>query len=160
MHQTPLDLNNPAQIIEKYQQLVWHLARAQTAQESDAEDILQEVFMRLIKYRPRFNDEEHLKAWLIKATVNRRKSLYQTAWYRRTVPLKTCTEPFPTEENFLLDILRRMPQKCSTILYLTYYEDLPLEEVAKLLGISYQAAAKRLSRARKALKEHMEGDKL
>ena len=65
----------------------------------------------------------------------------------------------PDRRKFSADILRRMPQKCSTILYLTYYEDRCLEEVAKLLGISYQAAAKRLSRARKALKEHMEGDK-
>lgn len=160
MHQTPLDLENPAQIIEKYQQLVWHLARTQTAQESDAEDIFQDVFMRLIKYKPKFNDEEHLKAWLIRTTVNRRKSLYQTAWYRRTMPLESYTESGYTEEESLLDFLRRIPQKYSTVLYLTYYEDLPLEEVAKLLGVSYQAAAKRLSRARKALKEHMEGDRL
>lgn len=62
-------------IIGHYSQMVYRLAFARVGNKYDADEVFQEVFLRYVRKNPKFNDEEHRKAWLIKVTVNCSKTL-------------------------------------------------------------------------------------
>lgn len=66
---------------------VLRLALSQLRDASDAEDVFQDVFVRLLKDRTAFNDDEHLKAWLLRVTINRCRDIGRSGWKRRNEPL-------------------------------------------------------------------------
>lgn len=71
MRDGPLSTDNEIEeTLNKYSLMVYRLAYFQTGTRHDADDIYQEVFLRLIKVNPSFESEEHRKAWLIRVTVN------------------------------------------------------------------------------------------
>ena len=70
--------------IDRYADTVYRLAYAQTISRADADDVFQEVFLRYVKSRPQFNDEEHRKAWLLRVTVNCAKDIAGSGWRRHT----------------------------------------------------------------------------
>ena len=70
-------------IIKKYSNLVYNLAYAKTQNAEHADDIFQEVFLRYIKTKPIFNDNEHEKAWFIRVTINCSKSFF-SSWWQKT----------------------------------------------------------------------------
>ena len=72
------------EILDRYGPLVYRMAIQGTGSVADGEDVAQEVFVSLIQCDPRFADETHLKAWLIRATANRCKSWGRSPWHRRT----------------------------------------------------------------------------
>lgn len=67
---------------------VYRLALCRLGSRADAEDVFQEVFLRLLRDTTAFEDEEHLKAWLLRVTANRCSDLRRTAWFRHTAPLE------------------------------------------------------------------------
>ncbi|MCI8762532.1 MAG: hypothetical protein HFF28_06825, partial [Oscillospiraceae bacterium] len=80
------------QVVERWGDMVYRLALARTASVPDAEDIFQEVFLRYFRHEERFHSDEHRKAWLLRCTLNRCKSLLSSPWRRRIVPLETAEE--------------------------------------------------------------------
>jgi len=82
--------------------MVYKLALSQTKNKANAEDIFQDVFIRLMKTETKFENSNHIKAWLIKVTLNCCKNLWNSAWFRRTTPLD---EDLPVEDNFNEDSL-------------------------------------------------------
>lgn len=77
---------NPDDILEQYGNLVYHLALSQMKNRTDAEDVFQEVFLRLVRKDRTFESNEHIKAWLIRVTVNCSHSLWHSAWKQKVVP--------------------------------------------------------------------------
>lgn len=149
----------PEQVLERFGNMVYRLALARTKTPADAEDIFQEVFLRLVRSCPQFRDEEHLKAWLIHTTVNCSRSLWKSILRRREEPLlpnSDLAEQESAETAEVYSCVMRLPAKYRTVIHLFYYEDMPIETVARALKISYSAAAKRLSRARELLKRDLE----
>lgn len=151
--------NNPPswdEILSLYQDMVYRLALSMTKNAADAEDVFQEVFLRLVRKNPNFESEEHRKAWLIRTTINCCNSLWTSAWKRRIVSLDECeamTAETETEEHGLLEQVNALPAKYRAVIHLFYYEDMSLQAISETLNISYDAAAKRLSRARNLLKK-------
>ena len=70
----------------EYGDMVYRIAVLQMKNNSEAEDVFQEVFLRLVKYKNRIENEEHLKAWLIRVTINCCKKQFDNAYRRKTVP--------------------------------------------------------------------------
>jgi len=138
--------------IEKYSDMVYRLAFSQMKNKSDADDVFQEVFFRYVRKKPRFESEEHQKAWLIRVTVNCCKSMYSSAWRKRTIPLDTYMAYMPEEQRDFSRLLLKLPQKYLTVIHLHYYEDMSVDEISKAIGKSPSAVKMRLSRARKMLK--------
>jgi len=138
--------------IEKYSDMVYRLAFSQMKNKSDADDVFQEVFFRYVRKKPRFESEEHQKAWLIRVTVNCCKSMYSSAWRKRTIPLDTYMAYMPEEQRDFSRLLLKLPQKYLTVIHLHYYEDMSVDEIGKAIGKSPSAVKMRLSRARKMLK--------
>lgn len=152
---TPAELE---QVMNMYGKMVYRLAYSQTRSVADAEDLYQEVFLRYFQKRPRFESEEHRKAWLLRVTVNRARSLFASAWFRKTVPLEECALFTQPEEKQLDEALRQLPQKDRTLLHLFYYEELSVKEIAALLQRKESTVRTQLTRARRKLAEIMKGE--
>ncbi|MBQ4153100.1 MAG: RNA polymerase sigma factor [Oscillospiraceae bacterium] len=145
-------------LIQKYAKTVYRLALARTGQKSDAEDVFQEVFLRYVRKKPRFQSEEHEKAWFLRVTVNCANNLYLSAFRKNTAPLDEKMPAPEQDEPFLEEYLQQLSPICRTVIHLYYYEGLQTEEIAKLLHKSPSTIRATLTRARKALKISMEGD--
>ena len=84
---SPKPLRSDAFLLEAmdaWGDVVYRVALAQTGSPSDADDVFQDVFMRLLENDTAFESDEHLKAWLLRVTVNRCRDLARLTWNRRT----------------------------------------------------------------------------
>ncbi len=152
-------------VMRKYADMVYRLAYSRTGSTFDADDILQEVFLRYIKADKTYNDEEHRKSWLIRITINCTRSFASSAWNRH----KDYAEPDPNEgaedpalkaaetRSDVMDALLSLPEKYRSVIHLFYYEDLSVTEIAHSLGITETNVKTRLSRGRDMLKEKLKG---
>lgn len=151
----PAKQEDTGAVVAAYADMVYRLAFAQTHSKSDAEDIFQDVFLQYLRKAPAFESEDHRKAWLLRVTANRCKRLWRAAW-RRTVPLDD-TIPFEQpEESALYETLGQLPEKYRLVIHLHYYEGLPTEEIAGLLGAKPSTVRTWLTRARRKLKNLIE----
>ena len=137
---------------------VYRLALCRLNSCADAEDVYQEVFLRLLRDDTDFRDTEHLKAWLLRVTLNCLKSHWRMAWRRHDTPLDDRI-PFPEPEDSALDeALRRLTPKYRAAVHLFYYEGYTAEEIARMSGEKPSAIRTRLTRARTQLRELMKGE--
>ncbi len=142
--------------VERYSALLLHLALSRTDCAADAEDVVQEVFLRMLTRAPRFRDEAHEKAWLIRATLNLACDLRRAA-ARRNVPLDEAASGLEAPEpSPLLSAVRSLPDAYGAVIHLYYYEGYTIQEIAALLGIPAATVGTRLARGRKRLKTLLE----
>lgn len=145
------------QVMERYGDIVYRLALAQTHSSHDADDVFQEVFLRYLRAAPVFREEEHRKAWLLRVTVNCCKKLHGSFWRRHTVALSEALPAQNPEEGELLGLLEGLPQKYRAVLHLYYYEGYATEEIAAILGRSPGTVRSQLSRGRALLRDAWKG---
>lgn len=140
----------------KYSDMVYRLAFARVKNKYDADDILQEVFLRFIKSKDKVNNEEHAKALLIRITINCSKSMLTSSWFKKTEALSenlSVTMP----ENDTLEAVLRLPQKYRTVIHLHYYCGFSIEEIGKILDHNPSTVKSQLHRARMKLKTELKG---
>lgn len=120
--------------VERWGDMVYRLALARTANVPDAEDVFQEVFLRYFRHEDRFQTDEHRKAWLLRCTVNRCKSLMSSPWRKRTVPLETAAE-VGVEDDYreVYSAVLALPEKYRAVIHLHYFEGLSVAEIAAAL---------------------------
>lgn len=145
---------------EKYLDMVYRLAWAKMGNKADAEDVTQNVMLRLISRAPEIESEEHLKHWLIRVTANESINLFRSAWHRLTLPLEEAAagdmpEHKPNAE--LDEALSLLSPKYRVVVHLFYYEDMTAKEIADVLGVRPETVRERLYRARKKLKQQLVG---
>lgn len=120
---------------------------------ADADDVTQEVFLKLYTYEKNFESDEHIKAWLIRVTANSSKNLLKANTRRLFVPIESVKE-IPAEadsENELLSLIMKMKTDNRFVLYMHYYEGYSVKDISKILGIKESAVTSRLYRGRKQL---------
>ena len=142
-----------------YSKMIYRLAFVQMKTKEQAEDILQDVFIKLMGQSIVFENEEHAKAWLIKTTINCCKDYWKSAWFRKHVTLDAAAEistylPSNTK-GFVTDCVKRLPTKYRYIIHLYYYEEYSLKEIADILSINENTVRTRISRARQLLKKYL-----
>lgn len=145
------------QVMERYGDMVYRLALAQTHSSHDADDVFQEVFLRYLRAAPVFREEEHRKAWLLRVTVNCCKKFHGSFWRRHIVALSEALPAQNPEEGELLGLLEGLPQKYRAVLHLYYYEGYATEEIAAILGRSPGTVRSQLSRGRALLRDAWKG---
>lgn len=146
------------QALEYYGDMVLRTAFGLVKNQADAEDMAQDVFLALVQKAPAFESAEHQKAWLLRATINRCKSHFRSAWQRHSAPLDdTLAQPFTPEEEGVLDAVRALPMKYRQVVYLHYIEGYSTGEIARLLGLNQNTVLSQLSRARAQLKNALKG---
>ena len=135
-------------------QTVYRIALGIVRIPEEAEDIAADCFTTMIK-KAEFNDENHLKAWLIVTAEHRALNVVKSARMKRTVPLDSLPERSadPNEhKQELREMVLGLPDKLKTVTYLYYYEDIPVSDIAAAVGISENNVYRRLTQARKLLK--------
>ena len=140
--------------VDRWGDMVYRLALARTASVPDAEDVFQEVFLRYFRHEEKFQSDEHRKAWLIRCTVNRAKSLLVSPWKQRTVPLETAAE-VGVEDDYreVYGAVLSLPGKYRTVIHLHYFEGLSVLEIARMLQVAEGTVKSQLSRGRALLRE-------
>lgn len=150
-------LLNTVKAFEEYSDMVYRLAFVRTSSKCDAEDILSEVFLRLLKNQTKIKNEGHLKAWLIRATLNCTNSLLSSAYRRRRVDLTEAAD-IAGQETEVLPLVLALPLKYKTVIYMYYYEGYSVEEISALCSIAVGTVKSRLARARQRLKDQLKGE--
>lgn len=142
-------------IVRSYADMLLHLAYSRLQSEADAEDCVQEVYCKLLRYQPKFRDAEHEKAWLIRATMNQAADM-RRARSRQNLPLDEANTVCAAEASDLLSCVRALPDKYALVIHLHYYEGYKLSEIAKLLSLPTATVGTRLARGRARLKQMLE----
>ena len=152
--------NDLDELYSVYGDMVYRLAIVRTRSAADAEDVTQEVFLRLLRADPVFTSEEHRKAWLITVTLNCSKNMLGSAFRRHTVAFDAIAEPGKEDElpdSTVYDAVMQLPQKFRTAIHLYYYEDYSVKEIAQAMHAGESAVKSWLFRARAQLKTMLKG---
>ncbi len=148
-----------SEAFKRHSDMVYRLAVARVKNKYDADDILQEVFLRFIKVKDKVENDEHLKALLIRITINCSKSLLSSSWFKRTEPLSESLS-VSDEYSDTLDAVLRLPQKYRTVIHMHYYMGYSVDEIASILKSKPSTVKSQLHRARKLLKIDLEGEEV
>ena len=148
-----------SRVVGQYSAMLLKLAATRLPCVSDAEDAVQEVYLKLLDARPVFRDAEHEKAWLIRATLHRAADIRRKR--AREAPLDAVIEVDGGEEepvSQLLTAVRALPEKYASVIHLYYYEGYSIKEIAKLLGLNTATVGTRLARGRERLRQMLKED--
>ena len=144
-------------VVEAYSPMLLRAAMTRVSTPADAEDAVQDVFVRLLTKAPRFRDGEHEKAWLLRATLNRASDLRRGR--RDDAPLdEALTVSAEDNDGSLLSAVRALPEAYSAVIHLYYYEGYSIQEIARLLALPSPTVGTRLARGRKRLRELLKED--
>ena len=148
--------NDPGALAREYAPAVYRLAYARTGSRADAEDVMQEVFLRVVKTRPVFDSGAHAKAWLLRVASNCANDLFRLPWRRREAPLADdLPAPEAPETGSVTEAVLSLPARYRIPIHLYYYEDLSVAEIARTIGKSEGTVKSRLFRARNLLRERL-----
>ena len=139
---------------ERHLDMVYRIALNYFRVPADAEDAAQTVMLRLWQTDGDFADDDHLRYWLVRVTLNVCRDVSRSFWRRRTVPLESCREPAldDSAHQRLYQEVMALPAKYRLPLYLYYYEGYSVAEVGELLGLKPSTVQTRLARAREKLR--------
>ncbi len=147
------------EVIRRNSDMVYRLAYSLVKTRADADDIFQEVFLRYMQNEPVFQGEEHEKAWFLRVTMNCCKTFWKSPWMRRRVALEReemeqcglfCE--LDDDSAALVDAVKQLSKKYRIVIHLFYYEELSIEEIAKLTNAKASTVRTRLTRARRQLR--------
>ena len=124
---------------------------------ADAEDVTQEVFVRLLSRAPVFSDGEHEKRWLLRVTANLCRDQLRGFWRRRGTGLEDTLPAAPPQEREALAAVMALPERYKLPIHLHYYEGYSVAEVGEILKLGQSAVKMRLKRGREMLKLELEG---
>ncbi|WP_406243384.1 RNA polymerase sigma factor [Tissierella carlieri] len=146
------------EFVTKHENRIYRTALAITGNISDAEDIVQEVFLRAYEKAPEFESEEHEKAWLIRVTVNLCNSRLRSPWHKRRTLLLDSYPASEPEQYELLEQIMNLPSKYRTVIHLFYYEGYSIKDISELTGQKEATVRSHLTRARQKLKSVLKED--
>ena len=146
-------------LAETYQQNLFREALSITHNVQDAEDAVQNTYLKYLKTNTEFESEEHIRAWLFRTVSNQAKDTLRTFWHRNRTSLEDWMNDleFETpEDRSLAEAVLNLPWKYSSVIHLYYYEDYSVKEIASILSVSESAVKHRLQKGRAALKTELE----
>lgn len=144
------------EVIALYSDTVYKVALSTMKNESDSQDIYQEVFLRYVKNKKAFESEEHLKAWFIRVTLNCCNTMFTQKHKKDGMPLEIDIPVETDEEKGIIYLVNELDENYRIAIHLFYYEQYSIKEIANLLNESEGAIKTRLSRARVILKQRWE----
>lgn len=139
--------------IEDYTQTVLKIAFSYTKNTSDAEDIAQDVFYALLREEKVFSSENHLKAWLVRVTINKSKNYVKSRWFSKRNEMPEELVDMPKENSDILYAVFSLEEKYRIPIHLFYYEGYSIREIAEILKIPTATVGTRLKRGREQLKK-------
>lgn len=150
------------QAVEDHRDVVFRIALTYLRDCADADDVAQDVFLKLLKSDGHFESWEHLRRWLIRVTINECKSLFGKPW-RRVEDIENLADSLSAaqdETKAVLSDVMRLPERFRVPIVLYYYLGFSTAEIAELLHVPAATVRTRLARGRSKLKLILEeGDR-
>lgn len=146
------------QLVQRYADMIMRIAFTYLKNNADAQDVCQEVFIKVVKLQKTFELAEHEKAWIIRVTINACKDMLRSPWKRFFSPIRDASIPIQHSDN--REVVARvleLDQKYRIVIYLYYFEDYSTAEIAQLLNRNESTVRTQLKRAREMLKGSMIG---
>ena len=153
-----MDPNRLETLIKTHENTLYRAALAILGDAHEAEDAVQDAFLRCLEKGPEFESPAHEKAWLLRVTVNGCKSRLRSPWRRRTAPLLDTYPAAGPEEQSLMEAIGALPARDRAVLHLYYYEGYQTAEIAEMTGWREGTVRSRLTRARAKLGALLKGE--
>lgn len=147
------------ELFEKYRDNLYIIAFNVCKNAEDAKDVVQDTFIQYYSVKKEFDNEQHIRAWLIRVAINKAKNMNTAFWRKNRISLEDYMETleFETEESEeLFETVMRLPEKYRIVIHLFYYEEYNIHEIADILKLSESNVKVRLSRGRLLLKEKLQ----
>ena len=151
------------ELVSKYANMSFKIAYNYCQNKYDAEDVVQNTFLKLLQHKGDFADDEHTKRWLIRVTINEAKNMCTSFWRKRIVSLEESKSDAEFsfengEESALYDAVMSLGEKYRIVVHLYYYEEYSVREISEILNIKETTIQTRLMRARAKIKSMVKGD--
>ena len=145
-------------LAQRYIDTVYRVALNYLKSPSDADDITQNVFLKLLQEKKPFDSDEHVKHWLIRVTVNECKNLVSSRWWRaESIEEYAGQLAFDNQtQSDLFYMVMALPRKYRLPIYLHYYEGYSTQEIGQMLKLPKNTVCTQLKRGRELLKESLQ----
>ena len=153
----------PESAVKTYSADMLRAAYTILGSKEDSEDAVQEAFLKLLLKNPAFRDSEHAKAWLLRVTINISKSMlrYRSSHYGGEAGESTAADiSVESEDDYVLKAVMALPDDYRAVIFLYYYEEYSVSEIAEILKRPVSTVTTRLARARQSLRKVLEGEML
>lgn len=147
------------EVVRKYSDTVTGVCLMRLKNMSDVEDCYQNTFLKFYTKSPKFEDEQHIKAWLIRVAIRECASYMRKN--RRQVPVESFFDESDSDNKDNLDVswaLIKTPSKYRDVLYLHYCEEYKVKEIAQIIGAKENTVKSLLRRGREILRKIYGGD--
>lgn len=150
---------------DKYKDMLYRIAFSNVKNRADAQDAVQETFVRLMVYEKKFENDTHEKAWLIRTVINICKDMLKSAWHNKTVGWENVPEQ--EMQHFVLPLIdvdetlwmvMELSEPYRNALYLFYYEGYSIKEIADIMEMPEATVKTHLRRGREILKKRIKQD--
>ena len=143
--------------VQRYIDTVFRVAFNFIKSASDADDVTQNVFLKLLQLKKAFESDDHVKNWLIRVTINECRNLVRTRWWRHESYedyASTLTFDNPAHSE-LFHAVMELPKRYRVPIYLHYYEENSTQEIADILKVPKNTVCTQLKRGRELLKKSL-----
>lgn len=147
------------EIYERQAERVYRLCMIYMKNESDAQDGMQEVFLKLLEREMLFEDEGHERAWCIRTAKNYCLDQLKSFWRKKRTTMehwRETADPGSDQEGDLLELVMDLPVKYRDVLYLYYYEEYSVREISGMLERKESTVQSQLAAGRKKLRQRIE----
>ena len=142
-------------LMEKYKDHLFAVAFNICKNAADADDVVQDTFLQYHIADKQFENEQNIRAWLIRVTINKAKNINMSFWRRAGIPLEdymeTLTFETPEAEDLFEEVMK-LPEKYRIVIHLFYYEDYSIREIAQIINATESNVKVRLTRGRRLLR--------
>ena len=148
--------------VEKYLKMVYRISFHYFGNREDAEDVSQDVFIKLYSSKISTKNDEEIKAWLIRVTTNTCHSYFRNPFRRKRIDIDDneiadivdtgSSEQDIVNRKVVMDAVMSLPEHYRIIVYLFYYEEYSIGQISNILRIKETTIQTRLSRAREKLR--------
>ncbi len=149
-------------IVNSYADMLLRICMHYTKNTADAEDVVQSTFLKLVEHNKEFESQDHEKAWLIRVCINLCKDNLKSSWNKKVVSDQRQNLSQPPYEfsspSPVLSYIKTLPPKQRCALYLFYYEDMPVKDIAVAMGTNQNTVLSWLRRGRKSLEKLLKED--
>lgn len=144
-------------LVDKYSNMIFRICYGVLCNRDDAEDALQDTFLKYLTKAPAFQNDEHEKAWLIRVATNISKNMSIVRHRRKTLDADELVDMGVTDEDrYVFEAISELPVKFKIVMMLYYIEGYSVKEVSNLISVSEDAVRKRLQKGRELLKLKIE----
>lgn len=143
-------------IVRKYADLVYRVAFTILKNRDDAEDIFQDIFIKVCTENVSFMSEEHEKAWLIRVTKNKCLDFLKRSCNKNKEELdENLVKDESSNNNYVVDEVLKLPEKYRIVIYMFYFEGYKISEIASILDINESTIKSQMVKGRELLKESL-----